>query len=346
MPPRSRRRLIPAAFLPLMFLLLPACAGDDAVRPATNGHDTASLGTIGARVSLLLISEPWMRTPVDPEASPNPDADPPRVLPRRLAQVFAEALARPENEASGPWAVARDRLRRAGFAPVVVRRDELSGFEAALESRPAGPALTLAQSPRWTTVAVGSDLRDPTAVRVHDGLLTLSGGRLRLLLRCFVAPWGESPDGTIPAALRVDVVPQHLSPPERGSEFTAALTQATARVRTTEDEGPLLSSLASEWLLGPGEVLLLVPIAPDEKGAPSQAGTRLGDDGPIPPDADTHSVPDPGVEFRMGPRPPRPKTVGEWILTDASDLSDATQRLIVVIDPILPREFRLLPHAP
>jgi hypothetical protein len=37
--------------------------------------------------------------------------------------------------------------------------------------------------------------------------------------------------------------------------------------------------------------------------------------------------------------------VGEWILTDASDLSDASRRLILVIDPILPPEFRLLAPA-
>jgi hypothetical protein len=345
MPLRPRHKPCAAVLLALASLGLYACAGDGPSPTPTPGHDTATLGTIGARVSLLLLAEPWLRTPVDPDAPPDPEADPPRVLPRRLIEAFAAALDRPENQTEGPWAFARDRLRRAGFLPVVVRRDELESLQTSLDGRPAGPALTLAQSPRWTSIAVGPDLRDPTAVRVHDGLLSLGGGRLRLLVRCFVAPWGESSDGSVPAALRVDAVPQHLAPPERGSEFAAALSSSVARVRTIEDEGPLLTSLASEWLLGPGEVLLLVPLAPDERGVPN-AARRTGDAGPVPPDAEIGPAGDPRVEFSMGPSPPRPKTVAEWILSDASDLSDATRRLIVVIDPVLPLEFRLLPPGP
>jgi hypothetical protein len=345
MPPRPRHRLHTAALLALASLWLPACAGDTPAADTTPGHDTAALGTIGARVSIWMLSEPWLRTPAAPDAPVGPDADPPRVLPKRLTDAFAEPLDRPENQAEGPWAAARERLRRAGFVPVVLRRDELAGLETALDARPAGPALTLAQSPRWTSIAQGPDLHDPTAVRVHDGLFSLSGGRLRLLLRCFVAPWGESSDGTIPAALRIDAVPQHMVPPERGSEFAAALSGNAARLRTIEDEGPLLTSLASEWLLGPGEVLVLVPLASDERSVAAFA-RRAGDTGPVPPEAEVGPAPDPRVEFSMGPRPPRPKTVGEWILTDASDLSDATRRLLVVIDPVLPPEFRLLPPVP
>jgi hypothetical protein len=191
-------------------------------------------------------------------------------------------------------------------------------------------------------------------IRVHDGLLTLGGGRLRLLLRCYAAPWGESPDGTVPAALRVDLVPQHEADVRPASEFAAVLE--TPRVRTIEDSGQILTSLAFETLVGPGEVLLIVPEVPtaEWRGASSADSTntetpsgevpsaREGDTGPLALDKPAPPLPPERIEFGAGPKPPRPKTVGEWILTDASDISDATRRLVVVIDPILPAEFRLL----
>jgi hypothetical protein len=236
-----------------------------------------------------------------------------------------------------------------------VPRADLAAIEAALDARPAGSELTLAQSSRWTPIAMGSPLPDPGVVRVHDGLLTLDGGRLRLLLRCYAAPWGESPDGTVPAALRVDLVPQHETENRPKSEFAAVLE--APRVRTIEDAGQILTSLAFESLVGPGDVLLIVPEAPNAvwRGSPSDLDVEspganasetpaepVGDPGPLALDKPAPPLPPERIEFGAGPKPPRPKTVGEWILTDASDLSDATRRLIVVIDPILPAEFRLL----
>lgn len=303
----------------------------------SSSHAASEPDIIGAKVRLMMLSEP-----VGGRGT----------LSARLGSVLGSFARGTKDATDSPeWSQTRARLRMAGLRVVIVPRTDLQALEQALDARPAGSELSLAQSPRWTPVAVGSSLPDPGTVRVHDGLLTLSGGRLRLLLRCYAAPWGEAADGLVPAALRVDVVPQHESQERSRSDFAAALEGP--RVRTVEDSGQILTSLAFETLVGPGEILLLVPEVPavewrvlgsDE--TPSEASKdQFGDPGPLALDQPAPPVPPDRVEFGAGPRPPRPKTIGEWILTDASDLSDASKRLIVVIDPILPAEFRLLPPA-
>jgi hypothetical protein len=305
--------------------------------PGTSAADeSAPSDLVGAKLRLMMISEPpGQRT----------------FLSTRLGSVLG-GFARGTQDAttSDDWARTRERLRLAGLRAVVVPRAELENLERALDAQPAGAELSLSQSPRWTPVAVGSPLPEPGVVRVHDGLLSLPGGRLRLLLRCYAAPWGEAADGVVPAALRVDLVPQHETTERPRSDFAAALEGP--RVRTVEDSGQILTSLAFETLLGPGEVLLIIPELPAAEwrgtladGSEAPPDDRAGDAGPIPLDQPAPPVPPDRLEFGAGPKPPRPKTVGEWILTDASDLSDASRRLILVIDPILPAEFRLLAPA-
>lgn len=287
---------------------------------------------MGSRVALWMIREPATTGPRN-------------VLTGRLGMSLARYLARAENsDASAAWGATRDRLRRAGLRPVIIPRADLASLRSALEAEPAGPELVLGQSPRWTVVATGSQLPENVAVRVHDGLLNLDGGKFRLLLRCYVAPWGVQPDGNLPAGLRIDVVPQHEAAAPRQSEFAARLTEP--KVRSIEDAGQILTSLALEAFVGPTEVLLLVPEAPDAAWradlptAPGAPASPYGDLGPGPTPAEPVRM-----EFVAGPRPPRPKTVGELILTDATEIADPTRRLILVVDPMLPPQFRLLPDS-
>lgn len=333
-PPRTFVRVLAACSLAAS-LFATGCGSSDTL----SDTPVSESDIIGTRVRLVMLAEPFGER---------------GTLSNRLGSLLAGAASRTQSATASPeWTATRDRLRRAGLRAVVVPRADLPAIEAALDARPAGSELTLAQTSRWTPIAVGAALPDPGVVRVHDGLLTLGGGRLRLLLRCYAAPWGESPDGTVPAALRVDLVPQHDADQRPTSEFAAVLD--APRVRTIEDSGQILTSLAFEALVGPGEVLLIVPEVPGAVWRGSSAdGTnadpgpgdgpseRLGDPGPLALDKPPPPLPPERIEFGAGPKPPRPKTVGEWILTDASDISDATRRLIVVIDPILPREFRLL----
>lgn len=294
-------------------------------------------GVIGARVRLIMMKEPdgaktWVSG--------------------RFSSVLGPWAAKTEEAGAGgqAWRATRERLRRAGIRAIIVPRESLAEIEAALEATPAGSELTLGQSARWTVVATGGELNEGTAVRVQDGLMGLSGGRLRLLLRCFAAPWGDSADGTIAAGLRVDMAPQHEAGKSRGgrSDFASALE--APRLRTIEDAGQIFTSLALEAFLGPNEVLLLTPESPEERWFGTTAKVEDpapaagdGDIGPTPLDG---PLPEPRVVFSgVGPRPPRPKTVGELILTDATDISDAGRRLIVVVDPVLPRRYNLLPEG-
>lgn len=319
-----------AAAAAVFLVVLTACGGGSDL----NNPGVASPDMVGARVRLMLIKEP-------PTGNRS-------VLSTRIGSVLAPYLARPENaDEPGGWAQTRERLRRAGLRPVIVPRADLPAIEEALGMQPAGSEVSLNQSPRWTPIASGSTLGESTVIRVHDGLMDVAGGRLRMLLRCYVAPWAERSDGTVPSALRVDLVPQHEAMSRPASDFAAALE--APKVRTIEDAGQILTSLAYEALIGPDDVLLLAPEAPDRTWTISAPGADRDEPAPEPygdlgPDAGSTLAPA-RVEFLAGPPPPRPKTVGELILTDATDISDPSKRMIVVVDPVLPGEFRLLPQS-
>lgn len=323
---------------------LPAggCGGSEAAAPGA-----VEPGVVGARVRLMMVKEP------DGSKS---------AVSGRLSAVLGPWAAKGEGAGgpgdaggeAGAWKATRERLRRAGIRAVVVPREELAGIESALDTQPAGSEVSLGQSSRWTVVATGGELSEGTAVRVQDGLMGLSGGKLRLLLRCFVAPWGRAADGSVSAGLRVDVAPQHEAGfgagRERRSEFAAALE--APKLRTVEDAGQVFTSLALEAFIGPGEVLLLVPESPEVRWAGTKVeggeakGETPGGEGDLGPTPMEGPLPEPRVVFSgVGPRPPRPKTVGELILTDATDISDAGRRMIVVVDPILPGRYQLLPEG-
>jgi hypothetical protein len=259
--------------------------------------------------------------------------------------------------------------RRAGFRLVLVPADQVlsvidgRSLVAPVQRREVG---VLA---RRSVIIAGRNLPERSLIDLHDGTRELEfGGRPRLLGRTWIAP-GPVVDGVVGARLRLNLVPQLA---DLNGPSMRLRTRAASGSPTPEIEGGTIEDLALSVDIGSADALVIVSESPETlwESLPPRA---LPTPAPLPPVSTALSRPDdfagadapwvpptpepPKAEpFRepeslgdvpfegepVGPPQPAVPTLGDVILSDASILSPARERVVLVIFAHLPARFTLL----
>lgn len=250
----------------------------------------------------------------------------------RLGRTLREFADRPVGGGPG-FEAAISKLRAAGLRPLLVPAQELPRVLSSLDGEWDRHGSVLEQSARWSAALAGPRWQGSRAVRFNDGAVTLGPGRLRLLMRSWIAP-GELldavPDPTFAAAVRVAMVLQHEEPPRQPD---TAFALRPAQLRRIEDDGQIFASLSLEITIARGQALLLIPELPDA----DWKAISDGDPGPIN-DAELERA-----QAIVGPPKAQIRSVGEYLLSDATDLRRWTRRTILVFTGQAPERYELLP---
>ena len=247
---------------------------------------------------------------------------------RPIAEVFAPYLNRvvpvPKD--------ARERWKANGFRMVSVPRADLDAVRDSL--RLSGPVQQqwVGESPRWMQAMQGPRWTSPQPARLDDGPVTLSPGSLRLLMRCWSAPAlttasidpAKLPVGAIPGAVHLELIPQHATPADR-ADIAALLKPRPA----LHDEGALFTRLSLEASFNTDDALLIIPDRPDaEWKIKTEPAPDFGE----------------GLFSSVGPPIPATPTLGELMMTDLPTGGRRNSRIVLVIQPIPPATFNLLPR--
>ncbi|MBL0869468.1 MAG: hypothetical protein IBJ18_02710 [Phycisphaerales bacterium] len=197
------------------------------------------------------------------------------------AVLIARVLREFEQSTPRISPAEREAWSRAGFRLLLINRAALKEIQAALTPTPgqwglselkpgqrlssAPAAVTrqwIAQGSSWIEAARGPFREEAMIVALQDSRLTLGGGTLRLLTRCWAVPVPS--DQGVRAELRVQMVPQHEPRTIAGGDddrFAAALEKA-AIARGTAPQRPSAQTFDRLLLtaaLRDDEVLLIVP---------------------------------------------------------------------------------------
>lgn len=281
-------------------LALIACAGPGST-PAIPARDAASPVVRGAENGL----EMWWWVVADDRGQ----------VGTALAAFSDRAVPVSEDDS--------DRLAAGGLRLLSLPVADLDPLQARLPVIGSVQRQWLGEVPDWTDVLSGPVRESRTTVSLGDGMLELEPGRIRLLLRCWIAP-APAPAGQWPAAiLRVELAPQHI-PADRGAP-RLDLAVGPRRQLRPESEGLVLGRLGASLAMRGGEALLLVPESPEvDWNAP-------------PPDPQAEPDTSAGT-----PPPPPLLTVGEAMLAAAPDPATRRRvRAIVVLIPRVPERFEL-----
>ncbi|TSA39601.1 hypothetical protein D4Q85_00940 [bacterium] len=217
---------------------------------------------------------------------------------------------------------------------MLVPAAELPGVLALLGGEWDRRETLVEQSSRWSIAAVGSAWRGSRATQFNDGAVHLGSGRLRLLMRSWVAPGERIDSMTDPAfaaVMRVALVLQHEEPVRSPD---SPLVLRPAQLRQIEDDGQIFNSLSIEVSLVRGQALLLVPEIPE-----CDWNTRSGDAGPSEAQESADQV------AETGPPKAELRTVGEYLLSDATPLRRWTRRSILVFTGQAPARYELIPKS-
>jgi hypothetical protein len=239
---------------------------------------------------------------------------------------------------------------------------------------------------RWTPLATGRRWNDgldiwldqqnwgdsgaSSALMVSMGKLSLTPGSLRLLARNWVVAGTVDPlaggqsGGSLPAAMLVQLVPQHAESRRSGpSDLFTGPTLSSPR-----EDGQVFDRLSIELVCEPGEMLLIVPVHPREelvestqRGSPAQEASEATGPSTIQPvpliepklideSAPASAQDGPASQNNQpstaGPKVPDLLTLGEAMLTDATFGKGARRRVIIAITPRVPDRFEPLGPAP
>jgi hypothetical protein len=130
------------------------------------------------------------------------------------------------------------------------------------------------------------------------------------------------PSGSIPGAVQLELVPQHVLPPNRAD--LGALLKARPSI---EDEGTVFSRLTLEASLASDDVILIVPDSPDaEWKIKPQTEPTLED----------------SLFTSQGPPLPTIPSLGEVMMTDLITGGHRNTRVVSVVQPMPPATFNLL----
>jgi len=292
-------RARPALLAPLALALAVSGCGSGAT--VADGPAPSSPGDVGLEVSWWVVRDP--------------DAE---HVGRVLASSASNPVPAPPTQVLQWWS--------AGLRVVGVDADRLDGLLAALRVTPPVQRARMGTNPRWGVLAAGVPWSGARTLDVGGEALRLPAGRLRLLVRSWIAPAGD-PAHPAAARLRVDLVPQHVgSADTEDPESVRRRLGLTPRLRAAE-EGLCFERLALELELADGAAVLLVPDLPGHawSGWDPPAGAA--------PPADD-----------LGPFAPAAPDLGGLVLTDWSNPSGAALRVIVVLRAHVPPRFELFPR--
>lgn len=346
-PMHATRACLPAALRVIavgsLGLVLVACAsnpkhGSPAAprQPHAVHQRTASPAVWGAERGLELISwivadaprpRPVVRSSrkVDSDAE-NESGEPPApnytIVDRRLSieQALASYVDRPVPIPDE----LRFRWHAAGLRIVAVPVADLPKLQSSL--RLVGPTQRqwLGEVPQWTDVIRGPAFDTARMVATDNGSMLIEAGRLRLLARSWVVPDPEGfgrPSGVLPAALRLELVPQHepqLSEPHR--------LLAGASNTATEAEGRLFPGLALGMYLRAGDALVIIPDSPESDWTkpPSESAGKRGEAG-----------------GRLRAEATSTVSIGEAMLATSSKGAAPRMRGVIVLIPYVPQRYEL-----
>jgi hypothetical protein len=265
----------------------------------------------GVEVTTLIIDD-QLTPPAAPEptkSNPRPKQPKPTLT---LSQALAPSLARPSplpDKVRQLWA-------RNGLRAVTMPRTEFEAFAASL--RIAGPIQHqfISQSNRWASVHRGTEARGVYPVQLDDGIVDISSGAFRLLLRCYLTP---SSSDSYEAAMHLDFVPQHADP-RRMARAEPDPFNPTPPPATLSDEGIVFEHLLFETVVSPNDALVIFS------------------------DSDAPASPDPTLGSRpFGPDFPSNPTLGDALLSDALIGGRGRVRCILAFMPTTPEHFSILP---
>ncbi len=336
----SIRCLIVRACGVTMLLALASCAGTSSrVADASADGDESGVraGEQGAGSGVEI--RVWV---VDPAG-----AIPVSGLPR---PGLRNILARYEGQTGSLSPSTIALWRSNGLRVMVVPRSELDALGESLNR--IGPLQTqwLGESLRWIEAMRGPSWSRRAVLDMDNGPLDLTAGSMRMLLRAWVAPEAFSalapmsdsagqdqatleevpaaatesaPMEKTRAAVQVELMPQFL--PSATARRESALVEREMSLLEARQEGVAFPRLLLETLLPRGTALIVVPASPQE----SWSGPAIL--------AEPAETPTAG----LGPLEPRPPSLGEAMLTDAFRSEARGTRVVLVIVPHAPREFRM-----
>ncbi|HYE63401.1 MAG TPA: hypothetical protein VD997_15520 [Phycisphaerales bacterium] len=245
---------------------------------------------------------------------------------RPIADVLAPYL----NRAVPVSRESRERWKACGLRLVCIPRADIDQVRERL--RISGPIRQqwVGEAPRWIEAMQGPQWQGVQPVSTDDGGVTLSSGSLRLLLRCWVGPALSSvpaapglTSGSIPGAVQIELMPQHVPPSDRG-DIAALLKPKPA----LHDEGVLFPRLLLESSMSTDDVLLIVPEKPETEWKAST------------PEEEPASAE--GTFSSLGPPLPTTPSLGEVMMTDVATGGRRNTRVVLVVQPMPPATFNLL----
>lgn len=321
---RRARCAVPlAAILACVALVLPACKRNRQNLAALPADTSAASPAVRGAVSGL---EVWWWTVADrrPEPSPVPNPDgslppPPRfrIVARNedLNSILAPYVGRPLPISDEQ----REQWRAAGLRLIAVPASHLDRLQERMRLIGQVQRQWLGELTDWTDVVRGPSLTAPRAVAVEGGTLLLDPGRPALMARCWSVPIPGA-GGQTAAALRLELVPQHLPPddPERRWRTAAGLEPDDPGLRFDRFAlGALLTNRDEAYLITTDlpEADWSAPAAAPEEPAPAVAG----------------------------PVPDRAPTFGEVLLSTPATKTQGRLRAVIVLVPRIPERFNLLP---
>ncbi|MBK7403383.1 MAG: hypothetical protein IPJ41_01800 [Phycisphaerales bacterium] len=228
-----------------------------------------------------------------------------------------------------------DTWRQNGLRVLEVPIDRLDEVRAALPT--IGPLHRewLGLLPEWVEVVKGSRIEAERLVQLDDGVVRLGPGALRLLARCWTTPSvGAQPDGSpAGAVLRVEIMPELMMQSDRGDEPLQRLLSGEPVHSGPGVRGVAFQRMLLRLVSGGQNAIVIVPEDPSAAW-----------------EADAPNRPESGLDSRrdqpaFGPQAPVLPTLGELMLTSLAQpetVGDA--RVIVVLVPIVPDRFELLPR--
>lgn len=316
---RARHLLLLSA---VALLLVAGCASKPAPAPAPTTNAGLRGPGVGVELAWWVIDD----NPFDDRLETGEVSRTVGLNTRPIADVLAPYL----NRAIPVSRESRERWKACGLRLVCVPKADLDDIREHL--RISGPVRQqwVGENPRWSEAMQGPQWQGVQPVGTDDGGVTLSSGSLRLLLRCWVGPALTSvpvppslTSGSIPGAVQIELVPQHVPPSDRGD--IAALLKPKLAV---QDQGVLFSRLLLESSMSTDDVLLIVPEKPETewKAAepteePASASEMFGS---------------------LGPPLPSTPSLGEVMMTDVATGGRRNTRIVLVVQPMPPATFNLL----
>lgn len=210
----------------------------------------------------------------------------------------------------------RTAWRASGLWPIAVPIDELTLARGRMRLIGVEQQDWLGMMPTWREVVPGRRVEEGSMLARPGGVSREPAGRLRMLARCWPVPASNGPALQVEMAIQLQRL--HQRPSASGLSIDAT--------RPITEQGEIFGELTSEFLMEPGEALVLVPIEPG-----------------FDPKSVLEAMPTPDA----GPPMPAVPTVGEAMLTsvELGGVTPVRRRAIIVLIARLPSEFRLLSQS-